>query len=132
MALETAGLIWVALVIGAQVTLLMLVPAILTYGVGIGFATAQLSNITLAEVPERVAGVASGINSAVRQVGAALGIAAVGAAYIDGGPRLAVLVAAAAVFLGAIASSLVPSGRVSTPVPSADERLVEAGGTRAG
>jgi EmrB/QacA subfamily drug resistance transporter len=84
MALETVGLIWVALVIGPQVTLPGLIPAILTYGIGIGFATAQLGNVTLAEIPERLAGVASGVNNTVRQVGAALGIATVGAAYNAG------------------------------------------------
>ena len=51
MTLETFGLIWVAVRIGPQVTLLSLLPAILTYGIGIGFATAQLGNITLAETP---------------------------------------------------------------------------------
>ena len=75
MALETFGLIWVAFKIGPQVTLLGLLPAILTYGIGMGFATAQLGNITLAEIPQHVAGVASGVNNTVRQVGAALGIA---------------------------------------------------------
>ncbi|MGO8951056.1 MAG: MFS transporter [Ktedonobacterales bacterium] len=109
MSLETFGLIWVALKLGPQVTLLSLVPAILTYGIGIGFATAQLGNITLAEVPQSVAGVASGVNNAVRQVGAALGIAVVGAAYSEGGGKPAVLVAAAAVFLGVITSLLIPS-----------------------
>lgn len=62
MALETFGLIWVAVRIGPQVTLLSLLPAILTYGIGIGFATAQLGNITLAEIPQHIAGVASGVN----------------------------------------------------------------------
>jgi EmrB/QacA subfamily drug resistance transporter len=118
MALETFGLIWVAMKIGPHVTLLGLVPAILTYGIGMGFATAQLGNITLAEIPQRVAGVASGVNNTVRQVGAALGIAMVGAAYNGGGGRQAVLVAAGAVFLGVIASSLIPAG-VSAPAAPA-------------
>lgn len=110
MTLETLGLIWIALRIGPQVTLPGLLPAILTYGTGIGFATAQLGNITLAEIPQRLAGVASGVSGTVRQVGAALGIAVVGAAYNGGGGRPAVLVAAAAVFLGVITSSLIPAG----------------------
>lgn len=59
MALETFGLAWVALKIGPNVTLPGLIPAILTYGTGFGFATAQLSNITLAEIPPMAAGVAS-------------------------------------------------------------------------
>ena len=108
MSLETFGLIWVAFRIGPHVTLLGLLPAILTYGIGIGFATAQLGNVTLAEIPPRLAGVASGVNNTVRQVGAALGIAVVGAAYNGGGGKDAVFVAATAVFLGVIASMLIP------------------------
>jgi EmrB/QacA subfamily drug resistance transporter len=118
MLLETFGLIWVGLMIGSQVTLLSLVPAILTYGIGIGFATAQLGNITLAEVPPRVAGVASGVNNTVRQVGAALGIAVVGTAYTDGGAKPAVFLAAAAVFLGSIASVFIPRSRTLTLLPA--------------
>lgn len=125
MALETFGLMWVAFKIGPQVTLLGLLPAILTYGIGMGFATAQLGNITLAEIPQRVAGVASGVNNTVRQVGAAFGIAMVGAAYNGGGGRPAVLVAASAVFLGVIASSLIPSGAsnvtAASPTPQAPD-----------
>ena len=115
MALETAGLIWVALKIGPHVTLPSLIPAILSYGIGIGFATAQLGNVTLAEIPTRIAGVASGANNTVRQVGAALGIAVVGAAYNGGGGRPAVLVAAAAVVLGTLASLLIPNQPPAKP-----------------
>ncbi len=115
MALETAGLIWVALKIGAHVSLPSLIPAILSYGIGIGFATAQLGNVTLAEIPTRVAGVASGANNTIRQVGAALGIAVVGAAYNGGGGRPAVLVAAGAVVLGTLASLLIPNQPPAKP-----------------
>lgn len=125
MALEAFGLIWVAMQIGSQVTLLGLLPAILTYGIGMGFATAQLGNITLAEIPTHVAGVASGVNNTVRQVGAALGIAMVGAAYNGGGAKPAVLVAATAVLLGVFASALIPSSPSPMPASSsiADERM---------
>jgi EmrB/QacA subfamily drug resistance transporter len=118
MALETAGLIWAALEIGPHVTLPSLIPAMLSYGIGIGFATAQLGNVTLAEIPTRVAGVASGANNTVRQVGAALGIAVVGAAYNRGGGRPAVLAAAGAVVLGMLASLMIPN---HTPVKPADD-----------
>lgn len=45
------------------------------YGIGVGFATAQVTNVVLAEVPDSAAGQGSGIQSAFRQVGSALGIA---------------------------------------------------------
>ncbi len=111
MALETVGLVWVAIVIGPSVSLTHLIPAIVTYGIGMGFATAQLGNLTLAEVPDELSGVASGVNNAFRQVGAALGIAMVGSVYASSGARPGVLVAAGCVFLGLIASSLIPSSR---------------------
>ncbi|MFJ6699441.1 DHA2 family efflux MFS transporter permease subunit [Streptomyces sp. NPDC091272] len=45
------------------------------YGIGVGFATAQVTNVVLAEVPNSAAGQGSGIQSTFRQVGSALGIA---------------------------------------------------------
>ncbi|MFC3993393.1 DHA2 family efflux MFS transporter permease subunit [Actinoplanes siamensis] len=45
------------------------------YGVGVGFATAQVTNVVLADVPATEAGQGSGIQSTFRQLGSALGIA---------------------------------------------------------
>lgn len=133
MALETFGLAWVAVVIGPNVTLTRLIPAIVTYGIGMGFATAQLGNLTLSEVPKPISGVASGVNSSVRQVGAALGIAMVGSAYTAGGARPAVLVAAGCVCLGVLASAAIPGNREPrTPTANpntSDERLTSSAGT---
>lgn len=46
------------------------------YGVGVGFATSQVTNVVLADVPEDEDGQSSGIQSTFRQLGSALGIAA--------------------------------------------------------
>lgn len=46
------------------------------YGVGVGFATSQVTNVVLADVPEGEDGQSSGIQSMFRQLGSALGIAA--------------------------------------------------------
>ncbi len=51
----------------------------LGYGVGVGLAIAQLTNIVLSEVPPDRLGAGSGANNTLRQVGAALGIAVIGA-----------------------------------------------------
>jgi len=51
------------------------------FGFGIGFASSQLTNVILADIPDEKSGVASGINSTVRQVGAALGVAVVGSVF---------------------------------------------------
>ena len=53
-------------------------PGLAFYGIGIGFAGAQLTNVVLSEVPAESSGVASGANTTVRQVGAALGVAMIG------------------------------------------------------
>ncbi len=48
------------------------------FGLGVGFASSQLTNVILSEIDADKAGVASGTNTTVRQVGAALGIAVIG------------------------------------------------------
>ncbi|MBW8482134.1 DHA2 family efflux MFS transporter permease subunit [Actinomadura parmotrematis] len=45
------------------------------YGAGVGFATAQVTNVVLDGIPESSSGQASGIQSTFRQLGSALGIA---------------------------------------------------------
>jgi len=69
-------LIWHA--VSLDITALRLVPGLAFYGVGIGFAGAQLTNVVMSEVPAESSGVASGANTTVRQVGAALGVAMIG------------------------------------------------------
>ena len=48
------------------------------YGVGVGYASAQLTSLILADVPRRKSGQASGTQSTARQVGSALGTAILG------------------------------------------------------
>lgn len=48
------------------------------YGLGLGLAIAQLTSLVLYDIPGSKAGIASGGNSTIRQVGAALGIAIIG------------------------------------------------------
>jgi hypothetical protein len=48
------------------------------FGLGVGAASGPLTNLVLAEIPIEKSGVASGANSTARQLGAALGAAAVG------------------------------------------------------
>jgi EmrB/QacA subfamily drug resistance transporter len=55
----------------------LIVPLTL-YGLGLGMASAQLTNVTLADVPHALTGVASGASSTVRQLGSALGVAITG------------------------------------------------------
>lgn len=48
------------------------------YGFGVGFATAQLTSLLLADVPVEESGQASGLQSSARQLGSALGVALLG------------------------------------------------------
>jgi EmrB/QacA subfamily drug resistance transporter len=50
--------------------------ALFGYGIGVGFATAQVTNVVLADIPDDQGGQGSGIQSTFRQLGSALGIAA--------------------------------------------------------
>jgi hypothetical protein len=72
------GLLLMLRVISLHLTALQLLPALAFYGLGVGFALAQLTNVVLSEIPPEGSGVASGANTTVRQVGAALGVAVIG------------------------------------------------------
>ena len=76
--LEAVGLVVVASMISPHTTLLALLPGMALFGLGVGFASSQLTNVILSDIDPEKAGVASGTNTTVRQVGAALGIAVIG------------------------------------------------------
>ena len=78
MAFEAVGIGAIGLLISPQTTGLQLLVPFLVYGIGVGFATAQLANVTLADVDIPRAGIGSGTNSTTRQIGSALGIAIIG------------------------------------------------------
>ena len=118
--LESIGLLLVALAIAAHVTFLELLPGMMIFGLGVGFASSQLTNVILSDIKPEKTGVASGANTTVRQVGLALGIATF-ASFIDAstltggsptavanGARPAMFFAAAVVAIGAALSFLIP------------------------
>jgi EmrB/QacA subfamily drug resistance transporter len=78
MALEAVGILVITLQLGTEVTGLVLALPLFVYGVGVGLATAQLTSVTLSDIPVERSGLASGANSTMRQVGSALGIAILG------------------------------------------------------
>ncbi len=79
LVLEAFGLAMVAGAVTPDTTFLSLLPGLAVFGLGIGFASSQLTNVVLSEIPKERAGAASGANTTVRQLGAALGIAVIGA-----------------------------------------------------
>ena len=84
MALEAAGVLGVALLLAPGISGLVLAVPLFAYGVGVGFATAQLANVVLSEVPPEKSGLASGANSTMRQVGTAVGAALIGTILLVG------------------------------------------------
>lgn len=94
-ALEIAGLAGLGLIATTDGSWWPIALALLLYGVGVGFATAQVTNVVLADVPSRSAGQAAGIQSAARQLGSALGIAVLTTVFFSVlGTRLEQLLAA--------------------------------------
>ncbi len=72
------GVAWILHAVSLQITEWNLLPGLALYGVGVGLALAQLTNVVLTEIPKDSSGVASGANTTTRQVGAALGVAVIG------------------------------------------------------
>lgn len=58
-----------------------MIPALLIAGIGMGFVVAPIYPFVLAEVPLKDAGSASGVISAVGQIGGAIGVAAIGVIF---------------------------------------------------
>jgi EmrB/QacA subfamily drug resistance transporter len=83
MIFEAVSVAGIALVVQPD-TGTEIIPLLFTYGIGIGFATAQLTGASLADVPLEESGQGSGTQSTSRQIGSALGIAVLGAVLAVG------------------------------------------------
>ena len=82
LAFEAAGIWLYVAAFSTSTTFVDLLPGLLLHGIGIGFATSQLTNVVLSDIPPQKAGSASGAAAMVRQVGTALGIALIGAIFV--------------------------------------------------
>jgi len=78
LALEAIGIAALAATISLTIPGWLIALALFIYGVGVGMATAQLSSIIMSEVPPAQGGQASGMQSTIRQLGSALGVAVLG------------------------------------------------------
>jgi EmrB/QacA subfamily drug resistance transporter len=72
------GVYWISNSLSVNATSLSLAPALIVLGIGIGMASAQLTNIILSHVPQQFSGEASAVNATFRQVGTSIGIAVLG------------------------------------------------------
>ncbi|MGL5864480.1 MAG: DHA2 family efflux MFS transporter permease subunit [Dermatophilaceae bacterium] len=75
LVLEVLGLLSFGVLARADSSWWVIAIGLFVYGTGVGFATAQVTNVVLVDVPPQKAGQGSGIQSASRQLGSALGIA---------------------------------------------------------
>jgi len=78
MVAAVAAFVYIAFVIGPDVTFLRLLPGMMAYGIGFGLSVAQLTNVVLSDVAPEKSGAAGGANNTARQVGFAIGIAVIG------------------------------------------------------
>jgi EmrB/QacA subfamily drug resistance transporter len=78
LALEIVGIVGLGATLSTTVSGWTIALWLIVYGVGVGYASAQLTSLILADVPVRQGGQASGTQSTARQVGSALGTAILG------------------------------------------------------
>jgi EmrB/QacA subfamily drug resistance transporter len=83
LALEAIAVGGLALSISTSTSTLTLCLWLFLYGVGVGMATAQLTSLLLSDVPVDESGQASGLQSTVRQLGSALGVALLGGLLVS-------------------------------------------------
>lgn len=129
LVLQTASLVWFAVLTESNAAYSSFVPALLMAGVGMGLTFAPMATAVLDGLPESDFAIASSANSTVREFGVALGIALLTAVFLandgmlsptgyDGAIGPALLTGAAAVGVAAIASVFAP-GRQKTTAPRA-------------
>ncbi|GIM93379.1 MFS transporter [Paractinoplanes toevensis] len=117
--LLAGAILWMGIATTATVSYSDLVIAFAMAGVGMGLTFAPISTMALASVTEQQRGVASGANNTIRELGVAVGVAALASvfssyggytthtAFVDG-LRPAVFVGAAIVAAGAVAALWLP------------------------
>lgn len=81
MALGLALMLMTVAAAGSHGAILLLTPALLVDGLGMGLVLAPLFSITLAGLPAQHAGAASGVLATMQQVANALGVAIIGIIY---------------------------------------------------
>jgi EmrB/QacA subfamily drug resistance transporter len=119
LVMQAVGLGWVALIADTSVGYLELGTALTVAGVGTSLCFPTVANAVMSSVPMQEAGVASGTNSSLREVGGVFGVAVLAAvftrhavyaspsAFVDGF-RPALFVGAALTAAGIIAALLAP------------------------
>ena len=82
MVLEAIALFSMSQIISVSNPVYYLYPILVVYGAGVGLAISQVTSTVLMSIPWQKAGVGSGANNTVRQIGSAFGIAVIGAILV--------------------------------------------------
>jgi EmrB/QacA subfamily drug resistance transporter len=82
MVLEAIALFSLSQIISVANPVYYMYPILVIYGAGVGLAISQLTSTVLQSIPWQKAGVGSGANNTVRQIGSAFGIAVIGAVLV--------------------------------------------------
>ena len=132
LALQMVGLAWIAAAVSTGMGYLELGAALGIAGVGIGMVFPTVANAVLGSVPLAEAGVASGTNSTLREVGGVFGVAVLAAVFarpgvyashqlfVDGF-RAALWVAVGLSAAGTLAGALSPGKRPRSEPAIAEE-----------
>jgi EmrB/QacA subfamily drug resistance transporter len=123
LSLQAIGLTWLAALVTPTTPFADMVTPFAICGLGMTLFFVPLASLVLGAVPQALEGVASGANSAFRELGGVLGIAVLGAVFSSHGSyrsahdyvhgmTYAVYGGAAVVAIGAVAAMIVP-GRAS-------------------
>jgi len=139
LTMQAVGLGWVAMIASPDVGYLQLGIALTIAGVGTSLCFPTVANAVMGSVPLEEAGIASGTNSSLRELGGVFGVAVLAAvfsnhgvyatpnAFVDGF-RPALIVGAALTAVGILAASLAPA-RPRKQVAPATQGLVLAAET---
>ncbi|MFD1658857.1 MFS transporter [Streptomyces caeni] len=141
--LQAAGLAYYAVVVGADASYTVQLPALIISGIGMSLYFAPASNLVMSSVRPHEQGIASGANNALREVGGALGIAVMSSifsaqggyetarTFVDG-LRPALVTGFAVVALAGLAALLIPARRrtassvtVTRPAPVPETTALE-------
>jgi EmrB/QacA subfamily drug resistance transporter len=136
LALQATGLTWLASITHPDTRYVDLVIPFIICGVGMTLFFVPLASLVLGAVPKALEGVASGANSAFRELGGVLGIAVLGAVFSSNGGYAsgsdyvsgmtpAVYVGAVVVGLGVVAALIIPGRRRQRAEAALTEPVVE-------
>jgi EmrB/QacA subfamily drug resistance transporter len=135
MAMMSVALAWLSVVTTPTVDYIVIVPAFIVAGIGMGLFFAPIANVVLSAVRREEEGKASGANNAIRELGGVFGVAvlasvfsangsyATGQSFVDG-LIPAMQIGAVVVGLGAVAA-LALGGRMRAVEETVDEAAPE-------